>query len=206
MLGLPQSTEVNRPLPKAQLYKKFDLRSAQRDLFDADVARMDIVNYIAPQTIPVLAEGKNVKAIFVINVELKKKDYDIKNIELIAKLIPQKLIFVLHFEKSVQLVVFHSKIFSSGWFADDKSMDFIGSNIDLDGVWKNCVACISGLEMDTDNTLDDTIQLNEQRDKIRKQIESLQKRLRNCSQNRQQLDLFHQIKLLKRELALIGNK
>lgn len=206
MLGLPQSTKVNRPLPKAQLYKKFDLRSAQRDLFDADVARMDIVNYIAPQTIPILAEGRDVKAIFVINIELKRKDYNIKNIELIAKLIPQNLIFVLHFEKSFQLVVFHTKIFSTGWLPDDKSMDFIGPYIELDGVWRNCVACVSGLEMDADKTLDDTIKLNEQRDKLRKQIESLQKRLRSCSQNRQQLELFHQIKSLKRELSLIENK
>ena len=47
MLGLPQSTEVNRPMPKAQLYKKFELKQAQRDAFDADIARMEIVNFIA---------------------------------------------------------------------------------------------------------------------------------------------------------------
>lgn len=32
MLGLPQSTELNRPMPKAQLYKKFELKQAQRPL------------------------------------------------------------------------------------------------------------------------------------------------------------------------------
>lgn len=206
MLGLPKSTEVKRPLPKAQLYKKFDLRAAQRDIFDTDIARMEIVNYIAPQTIPAIAEGKDVKAIFVIDVELKNKDYNIKNIELIAKLIPQNLIFVLHFETSIQLVIFHTKIFSTRWLSDDESMDLIGACLDLDGVWKNSVSCVSGLEMDTEKSLDDTIKLNEQRDKILKQIESLQKRLRNCSQNRQQLELFHQIKSLKRELSLIENK
>ncbi len=35
MFGLPQSTEVNCPMPKAQLYKKFELKQAQRDVFDA---------------------------------------------------------------------------------------------------------------------------------------------------------------------------
>ena len=40
MFGLPQSTEVNCPMPKAQLYKKFELKQAQRDVFDADIARM----------------------------------------------------------------------------------------------------------------------------------------------------------------------
>ncbi len=201
MLGLPQSTEVKRPLPKAQIYKKFDLRASQRDLFDVDIARMDIVNYIAPQTIPAITEGKDVKAIFVVDVELKKKEYNKKNIELIAKLIPQNLIFVLRYEASIQLVIFHTKIFSSRWVSEEKTMDLIGTNLDLDGVWKNCVSCISGLEMDTATTLDDAIKLCEQRDKLQKQIDSLQKRLRNCSQNRQQLELFHQIKSLKKELS-----
>lgn len=34
MLGLPQSTEVKRPLPKAQLYKRFDWKPSQRESFD----------------------------------------------------------------------------------------------------------------------------------------------------------------------------
>ena len=38
MLGLPQSTEVKRPLPKARLYKRFDWKPPQRDSFDGDVA------------------------------------------------------------------------------------------------------------------------------------------------------------------------
>lgn len=71
MFGLPQSTEVNCPMPKAQLYKKFELKQAQRDVFDADIARMEIVNFIAPQSLPGIAEGTEVKAVFVVDVELK---------------------------------------------------------------------------------------------------------------------------------------
>ncbi|EJX03784.1 hypothetical protein EVA_08111, partial [gut metagenome] len=70
MLGLPQSTEVNRPLPKAQIYKKFELKQGQRDAFDNDIARLNIVHLISPQTIPAVTEGAVVKAIFVVDVEL----------------------------------------------------------------------------------------------------------------------------------------
>ena len=48
MLELPQSTSVKRPLPKAQIYQKFELKASQRDAFDADVAKMEIVNFIPP--------------------------------------------------------------------------------------------------------------------------------------------------------------
>lgn len=49
-LQLPSSTIVDRPLPKAQLYKKFELKQPQRDAIDADIARLDFVNKIASQT------------------------------------------------------------------------------------------------------------------------------------------------------------
>ena len=44
MLGLTESTEVKRALPKDQLYKKFELKASQCDAFDAfdaDVAKME---------------------------------------------------------------------------------------------------------------------------------------------------------------------
>lgn len=52
MLGLPQSTSVKRPLPKAQIYQKFELKASQRDALDADVAKMEIVNFISPSSSP----------------------------------------------------------------------------------------------------------------------------------------------------------
>lgn len=42
MLGLPQSTEVKRQLPKALNYQGFELKVSYGDAFDADVSRMEI--------------------------------------------------------------------------------------------------------------------------------------------------------------------
>lgn len=92
MLGLSQSTEVKRPLPKTQLYKRFDWKSSQRESFDGQVPRLDFVNWIAPRTLPAIAEGVDIKEIFVIEVSLKNRDYDPKNIALLAKSIPQHII------------------------------------------------------------------------------------------------------------------
>ena len=55
MLGLPPTTEVKRPLPKAQLFKRFDWSPSQRERFDGDVSRLDFVNWISPRTIPGLS-------------------------------------------------------------------------------------------------------------------------------------------------------
>ena len=57
MLGLPIATEINKQLPKKAIYAKFDLKPAQRDHFDEDVAKLAIVNIISPTTIPALPNG-----------------------------------------------------------------------------------------------------------------------------------------------------
>ena len=119
MLGLPQSTEVKRPLPKAQLYKRFDWKPSQRDSFDGEVSRLDFVNWIAPRTLPAIAEGIEVKEIFVIEVSLKSRAFDQKSVVLLAKSIPQRVIYLLRFEDEAMLAVYHSKLFTSSWLPLD---------------------------------------------------------------------------------------
>lgn len=62
MYGLPIATERKKQLPKKAIYAKFDLTTAQREGFDADVARIDIVAVVSPVTIPALSEGVEVRS------------------------------------------------------------------------------------------------------------------------------------------------
>lgn len=196
MLGLPSTTEVNRPMPKAQLYKKFELKQAQRDAFDADVARMEIVNFIAPQSLPGIAEGAEVKAVFVVDVELKRHDYDTKNIILIAKLIPHSIIFALRHEDKVQLAVYHTKLFTGPWQSLQAS-NLTLSGLNLDAVWQNIVAFVGELEVADGNSLAEQIRVDEERARLARQIESLERLMRSTSQPRRQRELYAEIKKLK---------
>lgn len=196
MLGLPQSTEVNRPMPKAQLYKKFELKQAQRDAFDADVARMEIVNVIAPKTLPAIAVGSEVQAVFVINVELKHRDYDTKNILLISKLIPHRMIFALRHDDMLQLVVYHTKLFTAPWQASE-SVNLTLSGLNLDSVWDNIVATIGSLEVAKGNSLTEQIRVDDERNRVLRQVEALERQMRSTSQPRRQRELYAEIKNLK---------
>lgn len=199
MLGLPQSTEINRPLPKTQLYKKFEMKQAQRDAFDADVARMEIVNFIAPQSLPGIAEGTEVKAVFVVDVELKRADYDTKNIILIAKLIPHRIIFALRHEEKVQLAVYHTKLFTGPWQAltPNASCLIPINGLNLDTVWQNIVSFVGELEVADGNSLTEQIRVYEERERLVRQIESLERLMRSTSQPRRQRELYAEIKKLK---------
>ena len=85
MLNLPEITELHKPLPKTQIYKKFQFSNAQQTKFDADISRIDIVNEVSSRTIPSIQQGKKINSIYVLSVTLKTKDYDSKNIEKTSK-------------------------------------------------------------------------------------------------------------------------
>ena len=199
MLGLPKSSEIKQPLPKAQIYKKFELKQAQRDAFDKDIARLDIVHQISTQTIPAIAEGTEVKAIFVVDVELKHSDYDTKNIVLISKLIPQRIVFALRYSDKVQFAVFHSKLFTTSWQSLD-SANLTLSGLNLDIVWQNIVSSIGEIEVAQGNSLTEQIKADEERSKILRQIENLERQMRSTSQTRRQREIYAEIKKLKVQL------
>lgn len=199
MYGLPISTEVKKPLPKAQLYKRFDWKPSQRECFDGSISHLDFVNWIAPRTLPAIAEGIEVKEIFVIEVSLKSRDFDQKSILLLAKSIPQRVIYLLRFENEAMLAVYHAKLFTSPWQSlDSATVELSGLN--LDAVWQNIVAFVGKLEVAEGNSLSEQIRIDEERTRLMRQIESLERQMRSTSQPRRQRELYSEIKKLKSKL------
>lgn len=199
MLGLPQSTEVKRPLPKAQLYKRFDWKPSQRDSFDGEVSRLDFVNWIAPRTLPAIAEGTEVKEIFVIEVSLKNSDFDPKNIILLAKSIPQRVIYLLCFEDEAMLAVYHSKLFTAPWQPIDSATVTL-SGLNLDAVWQSLVSSIGQFSVEQENSLTEQIKVDEERDKLLRQIAVLERQMNATKQPRRKRELFFELQKLKNSL------
>lgn len=199
MLGLPQSTEVKRPLPKAQLYRRFDWKPSQRESFDSDVSRLDFVNWIAPRTLPAIAEGAEVKEIFVIEISLKSRDFDPKNIVLLAKSIPQRVIYLLRFENEVMLAVYHSKLFTAPWQPID-SATFALSGLNLDAIWQSLVSSIGQFSVEQKNSLTEQIKIDTERVQIEKHIAALEKQMYASKQPRRKRELYAEITKLKRDL------
>ena len=196
MYGLPQTTEVKKQIPKKALFAKFDLKTSQRYAFDADVARIDIVAVVSTKTLPVLGEGVDVKEFYVLNVQLKRKDYSPKNIELITKLIPQNMVFALLYENEVQFAVYHTELVKSDWQnAEDAILQVQGINVDA--VWENIVKNIGQITIQEGSTLTEQIAVNKQKDKLLVQIAVLEKKMLSEKQSRRKREYFEQIKKLR---------
>lgn len=198
MLGLPQSTEVKRPLPKAQLFKRFDWTPSQRERFDGEVSRLDFINWISPHTVPAITVGNEVKEIFVVEVSLKSRDFDIKSITLLAKSIPQHIVYVLRYGDKVRIAVFHTKLFITDWqFLTPNSSFLIIKGLNLDAVWKNIVSSIGQFSVEENKSLSEQIKIDEERAKLERQIDTLERQMRSTAQPHRQLELYTEIKKLK---------
>ena len=196
MYGLPQTTEVRKQLPKKAIYAKYELKSSQRESFDADIARMDIVAVVSTSTVPALNAGAEVKEFYLLTVQLKRKEYDPKNIALLTKLIPQRMVFALQFEEQTQFAIYHTKLISSAWKATEEATIPL-SGLNLDVVWENIVTHIGQIDVEEGNTLSEQIATNDQRAKLLSQITTLERKMANEKQPRRKRELFEHIKELK---------
>lgn len=200
MLGLPSATEISQALPKKAIFDKFDVKSAQKEHFDKDISRMIIVNAISPTTIPTLQRGNEVECIYLVEVMLKRQDYDPKNLLLLSKLIPQRIVFVLHYGELLQLAIYHTKLISSGW-QNAQLVTLHLQGLDLDEVWENLVIHIGDIVVEDHHTLNEQIIIDDNRIKLLKEIELLEKKARNEKQPRKKLEMFEELKAMKRQLT-----
>ena len=199
MYNLPASTIINKPLYKKAVFEKFNLKTAERDRFDADISKMVLMAFVAPDRIPALAEGQEIKGFYVLQVMMKRKEYDTKNILLLHKLIPQKIVFALQYEEQTQLCVYHTRLQQSEW-CETESAQIPISGLNLDEVWKNIVATIGNLDIEAEETIEEQIINREEREKLLRQIEQLEKRCRLEKQTRKKFELHQQIVRLKKHL------
>lgn len=198
MYGLPQSTITKKQLPKKAIFAKFDLKPSQREGFDADIARIDIVAVVNTATVPAVGDGSEVKEFYVLAVQLKRKEYDSKNIALLTKLIPRNIVFALHYEEEVQFAIYHTKLITSNWQLLTSNSSFLTvQGLDLDVVWENIVKNIGSIEVEDGNTLKEQIREDDERAKILKQIEILDKKCRAEKQPRRKLEIFEKLKELR---------
>lgn len=199
MFQLPPATAINKPLYKKAVFEKFNLKAAERDRFDADISRMALVARVSSATVPALTKGKEIEGFYVLQVALKRKDYDTKNILMLQKLIPQKMVFAMQYEEQTQFCIFHTRLQQSAWMQTDEAAIPL-QGLTLDDVWNNVVATIGGLDVQAEESIEEQIIQREQREKLLRQIESLENQCRIEKQTRRKYELHQKIVKLKEQL------
>ena len=200
MFELPKSTEIRKPIHKKLIYQKFstELSGDKKSRFDEDISRIIITNEISENSINIKAT-EDVSAIFVVQIELKTRDYNDRNIILVSKLFGQNLLLVLHYEDEYQLAIYETKLLKSDWKAEsDITLSMQG--LDMKGVWDHLVTQVSGIAPEEGNTLSEQIGIEAEKEKLRKQIADLENKARKEAQSKEKFEMFQRVKEYQKKL------
>lgn len=204
MLGLPKSTELEKPqqIPKTTLFAIFQMNAAEKARINKDIAKIVITNEFSKEKISI-AEGNEVKNFFVMNITMKNKNFDDRNIIKIAKLIPQRILMVLDYQDEVKLAVYHTKLLQTDWHTkEDYIIEIKGMN--LEAVWENIIAQIGEVIIQGDTSLEEQLSIKEKREKLCKDIEKLEKQARNEKQPNKKFDIVKKFNALQKRLKEMG--
>lgn len=200
MFNLPKTSEIRKPLHKKLIYEKYvaELAGNKKDKFDADISRMIITNEISEASVNIKAT-EEISAIFVLQVELKRKEYDDKNIIMISKLFGQKLLIVLHYKDAYQLAIYETRLLKSDWKNEEEILLKL-NGLNLESVWHDFVTQVSGINVQAGNTLVEQINLEAKKEKLRKQIAELEIKARKEVQSKKKFEMVQRVNLYKERL------
>lgn len=200
MLGLPKSTEIRKLITRKKVYEHFgaDMSAERRRRFEADIARMTLVNEVSPVSLN-LEAGQSVQNFFVLHVALKSMEFDPQNIAYLSRLFGQRLVMVLEAENRQRLALWQTRLLMTEWAAPDE-LRLPLEGLNLDRVWENIASRIAGVAMEQGRTLDEQLAAAARREKLEREIARLEKQARAERQPKKKFELVQQIKLQQQRL------
>ena len=213
MFGLPKSTEFNRRVPKQKFYDNLTVSPALKQLFVDKIKAIYWRNKIAATTMN-LAAGEMVTEIEVFEVKLNEPKLDESVLRQIDKEIPYHILFLLEYDGKYQAWTAYKEATSFGnnafkvgtyyhtdWL-DDTILLLKIDGLDVDKVYENYVRQIAGdaLQAEKQESLKYSVERDNRRQELQKQITVLQQKVRKEKQLNKQVQLNTELKKLKKEL------
>ncbi len=213
-LQFPESSLVNKVVPKTAFYRYMEVNAKLKQHFIDDVEKIVWLYKLAPSTINV-EDGQAVHEITVFDVVLKGNECSNELLEFIDKNVPRHIIFLIRREDQSRLLVNYkewldekkgtfsiTKTFKTLWL-DNKDVTLTVEGLSLDRVYDNFVAQISGLKPANTQDLAKVVELKTQADELTQRISQLQKRIKKEIQFNRKVELNNQRKKLVKELNAI---
>lgn len=213
MLIFPRDSEFNRRIPKQKFYENLPITPALKRCFVEQIDSIRWKNKISPETSN-FAAGVKVKELQVFSIALNDDTLDEEVLKQIDRMIPYHILFLLEYDGKVQAWIGYKEEAGSGTAAfkvnqyyhtdwarpEDLPIKLDGLN--LDTVYENLVRQMAGDKLIQENTssLHEVYIKSEQKEKLLKQIATLEKKSWNEKQPSKKMELIKQIQSLKNEL------
>lgn len=213
MLGLPQSTEFNKRIPKQKFYEHITVSPALKKSFVDQIRMIYWRNKVAATTVN-LAPGTIVDEVEVFEIKLNSASLDEAVLRQIDREISYHIIFLLEYEGKLQAwtaykektptanAVFKvGKYYHTEWMTEAELPIRI-DGLNLDAVYENFVRQIAGdaLKADSGESLKASVERDEKKKQLEKQIAVLENKMRREKQLNRQMEMNAELKKYKGQL------
>ncbi|CAG7594302.1 hypothetical protein PEPTYR26121_01751 [Peptoniphilus tyrrelliae] len=200
MFNLPEATEIRKNIFKNKIYSKYkeELSGNQKEKFDREISKIIITNEISEKTIKI-PKTEEISSIFIIEIDLKTRDYTESNIVLITRLFGQNILYILNYKDQYKLAIFKDKLITSQWKKEEE-IDLRLQGLNLSSIWDNLVIQVGDIKVEEGKTLEEQIEIDERREKLEKLILKTKKKMAREIQAKKKHELFKELKKYKEEL------
>lgn len=218
MIGLPKSTEFNRRIPKQKFYENISVSPTLKRVFIDQIKAIYWRNKVASTTMN-LSAGDTVTELEVLEIGLNGPQLDEAVLRQIDKEIPYHILFLLEYDGKYQAWTAYKEAAASGsnafkvgtyyhtdWLMEDE-LPLKLEGLSVDEVYENFVRQIAGdalrSETGKPESLKESVERDNRRQELEKQIAALQTKVRKERQLNKQVQLNAELKKLKNELEKI---
>ena len=217
MALFPAATEYNKRIPKQKFYENLEILPALKKVFVEQIKTIYWRNKIAVSTMN-LAPGTDVTEIEVFEVKLTEQTLAEGILRQMDKEIPYHILFLMEYQGKYQAWIGYKEAVVSGynafkvngyyhteWLTEDElPLKLEGLNVDV--VYENFVRQIAGDKLKTEaagESLKESVERDEQKQALQKQIVTLQAKIRKEKQLNKQMQMNTELKKLRKELERI---
>ena len=217
ILHYPQTTIVNRVVPKTMFYKFMEVNPRMKSRFVNDVVNIIWLYKLSAGTLNV-TDTEEMKEIEVFVVNLKRPDCPTDLFTFIDTNMPHHIVFVLVHDDNAMLLInykdwtdgTHTKFkitqaFTSPWVPLSE-LELTVQGQSLPRIYDNFVAQVSGIGEHKAGALEEIVALRQQISKQETELQKLEKRMRREPQMDIQMRLHQQVRQKRKQLAELKQK
>lgn len=211
-LKFPPTTIVGKLVPKNAFYKHLEVNAKVKQHFVDDVASINWLYKLAPSTINV-EDGKQVHEIVVFSAVLKDKDCPNDVFLFIDRNMPRHVVFILEYEDRYKVLLNYKawkdgqnsqfdiiKTFATDWLTAERLLLTLEGQT-MDALYEAMAGQVSGFGTTKAEDTKRIVELEGLIDKAKREVESIQKRIRNERQLNRQMELNGAARGIKKKIA-----
>jgi len=218
LFNLPETTVVNRKIPKNKFYEKIKTNTKLKNKFVSQIDYIVWKNKLAKQTINIEPTDE-IQEIHIFEIYLKQKNLDREILESIDKVIPYPILFVLKYQELAKLTIAYKERnkndankFVIDSYHESAWQDIAGialnlvSGLNLQAVYEQVIKSLMAVDVNRHESVKEAIRKQKQIESLEKDILRLEAKVNQEKQFNRKVQYNIELQKKRKELNVLLGK